>query len=132
MLCVLQACTVADRVGVGVYFNTLVPLGDQVGHVTACRSLNAVRKLLDMLECSCYSYAAATQPVCSVHLQGASVKIAAACSQKNSHSLKVKQWWSMTSLVRVIMTHDGVCVRATCMSLYDEPHLVALVLPTRR
>lgn len=30
VLCVLQACTVADRVGVGVHFNTLVPLGDQV------------------------------------------------------------------------------------------------------
>jgi hypothetical protein len=27
----LQACRVADRIGVGVYFNTLVPLGDQVG-----------------------------------------------------------------------------------------------------
>lgn len=29
--CLLQACRVADRIGVGVYFNTLVPLGDQVG-----------------------------------------------------------------------------------------------------
>ena len=27
-----QACRVADRIGVGVYFNTLVPLGDQVCH----------------------------------------------------------------------------------------------------
>jgi hypothetical protein len=26
----LQICSVADRVGVGVYFNTLVPVEDQV------------------------------------------------------------------------------------------------------
>lgn len=39
---VTQACRVADRVGVGVYFNTLVPLGDQViDQQPACAQLPA-------------------------------------------------------------------------------------------